>query len=227
MERRLALWIGVPFIAIAWSLIAVVALAPGLVNGRLLSLLLLALSVTGVVVMLIRVVVRDRVNTPVLDTLYPIAGILVAIVVGFHEGIGTFARSVISYATPIAPGEGLRIARGEDRQFHLNVTANGGVIEFWVDPLTPFNIVRPDVPKQIGVDPSSLVYDQRMETALGGAEYAADLVLHQARVGSMVIESVPVKVFATDRFGHNILGKPFLDSLKAWEIEDDTLTLVK
>ena len=69
MERKLALWIGVPFVGVAWSLIAAVALAPGLINSRLLMLLLLALSVAGILILVIRIAVRGRANS--LDALYP------------------------------------------------------------------------------------------------------------------------------------------------------------
>jgi clan AA aspartic protease (TIGR02281 family) len=227
MDRKLALWIGVPFLGIAWTLVAVVALAPGLMRGRLLMLLLFALSLTGVIVLLLRMALRDRDNSRLADLLFPFAGILVALGVGFHEEVGAAVRGIVSYAAPIATRpDGMVIARGEDRLFHLSVIVDGGTVDFRIDPNTPLNIVRPDVPKQIGVDPSSLIYDQRFETATGGAEYAADLVLRKARAGAMVIDSLPVKVFATDRAGYNVLGTPFLESLKAWRIEDDALILV-
>ena len=225
MDRKLALWVGVPFLAIAWSLIAAVALAPGFVNGRLLMVLLLALAVAGIVIMLLRVVLRDRANSTLLDTLYPVAGILIAIVVGFHEEVAKIGSDIARFVTPAESVDGMHIARGDDRQFHLSVTVDGGAVDFRVDPRMPFNIVRPDVPKQLGIDPSSLIYDQRLDTATG-AEYAADVVLYKAQVGSKVVEALPVKVFATDRFGYNVLGKPFLERFREWEIEDDTLTIV-
>ena len=61
--------------------------------------------------------------------------------------------------------------------------------------------------------------------ATGEEAYSLALLIADQLAGEL--NEWSVKVFATDRFGHNILGKPFLDSLKAWEIEDDTLTLVK
>src|SRR5688572_1617490 len=99
MERKLALWVGVPFLGVAWSLIALVALAPGLINSRLLMVLLLALSVTGILIMLIRIVMRNRASGPLLDTLYPLAGILVAIGIGFHEEVSTIAHGFFDYMT--------------------------------------------------------------------------------------------------------------------------------
>lgn len=227
MERRLALWVGVPFLGVAWTLIAVVALVPGLANGRLLLLLLLALSITGIVIMLIRIGVRDRANGPLLDTLYPIAGILVAIGVGFHEEVGSIARGTFNYLLPSrSMSEGMRFARAEDGQFHIRLMVEGSAVDFIVDLRKPFNVLMPDVPKQIGINPSSLIYDQRIGLANGGAEYAADVVLPKAQLASAVIENLPVKVFATDR-GSNILGKPFFDGFKEWRIDGDALILVR
>jgi clan AA aspartic protease (TIGR02281 family) len=226
MERKLALWIGVPFLGVAWTLIALVALAPGLINSRLLMLLLLALSVAGTLILLVGMAVRDRDNSRLKDTLYPIAGLLIALGVGFHSEIGAFARGIVSYAMPDGSiSEGMRFTRADDGWFHVTLTIEGAPVDFTVDPSTPFNVMMPDVPKQIGIDPSSLVYDQQLETA-SGAEYVADVVLRKAQVGSAVVETLPVKVFATNRLGHNLLGKPFLESFKAWEIEDDTLTII-
>jgi len=228
MERKLALWVGVPFLGVAWSLIAVVALVPGFINSRLLMVLLLALSVAGILILLLRIVVRDRANSPLLDTLYPVAGILVAVGVGFHQEVGAFARGVFDYVT-LGPSlsEGMRFARAEDGQFHIRLTVNGGTVDFWVDTGTPFNVLMPSVPQQIGINPSSLIYNQRFELAAGGAEYAADMVLPKVQLGSATIENLPVKVFATDRWGHNILGKPFFDGLKDWRIGGDTLIIVR
>jgi clan AA aspartic protease (TIGR02281 family) len=227
MERKLALWVGVPFLGVAWSLIAVVALAPGLINSRLLMVLLLALSVTGILILLLRIVVRDRASSPLLDTLYPVAGILVAIGIGFHEEVGAVARGIFDYVM-LGPSlsEGMRFARAEDGQFHIRLTVEAGAVDFMVAPSTPVNVLMPSVPQQIGINPSLLVYNQRLELADGGAEYAADVVLRKVQLGATMIQDLPVKVFATDR-GHNILGKPFFDGLKDWRISGDTLIIVQ
>lgn len=226
MERKLTLWIGVPFLGVAWTLIALVALAPGLINSRLLMLLLLALSGAGILVILIRMAVRDRDNRRLKDTLYPVAGLLLALGVVFHQEIGAFAHRIVSYAMPEGSlSEGMRFARAEDGWFYVTLTIEGAAVDFRVDPSGPFNVMMPDVPKRIGIDPSSLVYNQRIETA-GGAEYAADVVLHKTQFGTTVVDTLPVKVFATNRFGHNLLGEPFLESFKAWEIDGDTLTVI-
>jgi clan AA aspartic protease (TIGR02281 family) len=227
MEQRLALWIGAPFIGVAWSLIALVALAPGRVNGRLLMLLLLALSVTGILILVTRITVRDRANNPLPDTLYPIAGILVAIGIGFHQEIGAITRSLHHYVMPgNSASDGMHLGRAGDGQFHIMLTVEGSAVDFTVDVEAPFNVLAPDVPKQIGINPSSLIYNQRIELAAGRTEYAADMVLPRARLGATTIEGLSVKVFATSRWG-NVLGKPFFDQLKSWRIDDDTLIIVR
>src|SRR5688500_11306988 len=120
MERRLALWVGVPFLGVAWTLVVVVALVPGFIHGRLLMALLLVLAGAGALVLVIRIFVRDRAGSPLLDTLYPIAGILVALGVGFHQEVGTIARDVFDHVAPSGVrSEGLRFARADDGQFHV------------------------------------------------------------------------------------------------------------
>jgi clan AA aspartic protease (TIGR02281 family) len=227
MESRLALWVGVPFLGVAWTLMAVVALAPGFVHGRLLMALLLVLAGAGVVILLIRIFVRDRAGSPLLDTLYPIAGILVALGVGFHQEVGAIGRSIFDYVMPgSAVSEGLRFARADDGQFHVRLMVEGSAVDFTVDLEGSFNVLTPDVPKQIGINPSSLIYNHRVEVAAGAPEYAADVVLLKVQLGSTIIENLPVKVFATNRWG-NLLGKPFLDRLRDWRIDGDTLIIVR
>jgi clan AA aspartic protease (TIGR02281 family) len=227
MDRKLALWVGMPFVGVAWSLIALVALAPGLVNSRLLMLLLLALSVTGVVTLLIRIAVRGRANSALLDALYPMAGILVAIGIGFHGQLAAFTRGVFDYVTEDNPvSDGMHFARADDGHFHLSLTVEDSAVDFMVDVDAPFTMLRPDALKQMGISPSSLVYDQQIEL-VGSAEYAADVVLPEVRLGASIIENVPATVFATGREENNILGKPFFDALRYWRVDGDTLVVVQ
>jgi hypothetical protein len=154
MDRKLALWVGMPFVGVAWSLIALVALAPGLVSSRLLMLLLLALSVIGVITLLIRIAVRGRANSALLDALYPMAGILVAIGIGFHGQLAAFTRGAFDYVTQDNPvSDGMHIARADDGWFHVTLTVEGTPVDFMVDVDAPFTLLRPDVPKQIGINP--------------------------------------------------------------------------
>lgn len=227
MERRLALWVGVPFLGVAWTLVVFVALAPGFIHGRLLMALLLVLAGAGAVILLIRIFVRDRAGSPLLDTLYPVAGILVALGVGFHQEVGAIGRGMFDYVVPTgAVSDGLRFARANDGQFHVRLMVEGSAVDFTVDPEKPFNVLTPDVPKQIGINPSSLIYNQRIELAAGGTEYAADIVLPRVRLGSATIKGLPVKVVATNRWG-NVLGKPFLEQFKSWHVDGDALIIVR
>jgi clan AA aspartic protease (TIGR02281 family) len=217
----------VPFLGIAWMLIALVALVPGLINSRLLMLLLLALSILGVVILLLHMMLRGRDNRLLADALYPIAGLLLVLGVVLHQEIGALGRGIVGFAMPSGSlSEGMRFARGEDEGFHVTLTIDGAAVDFVVDPSVAYNVMMPDVPKQIGINPASLTYDRQIEPGAGEGAYVAEVTLHKIRLGDAVIDSLPVKVFADGR-ARNTLGKPFLDSLKAWEIEDDTLFLVQ
>ena len=226
MERRLALWVGVPFLGVAWTLVAVVALAPGFTHGRLLMALLLALAGAGILILLIRIFVRDRAGSSLPDTLYPIAGILIAIGVAFHQEVGAIGRGILRDVMPSSAVSDGRFARADDGQFHIRLLVAGSTVDFTVDLEGSFNVLTPDVSKQFGINPSSLIYNQRIEVAAGPAEYASDLVLPKVQLGSTIIEDLPVKVFATGRWG-NLLGKPFFDRLRDWRVEGDTLIIVR
>jgi clan AA aspartic protease (TIGR02281 family) len=227
MERRLALWVGVPFLGVAWTLVAFVALVPGFIHGRLLMALLLVLAGAGVLILLLRIFVRDRAGGSSLDTLYPIAGILVALGVGFHQEVGAVARGVFDHVMPSgATSRDMRFARADDGQFHVRLMVQGSAVDFTVDLEKPFNVLTPDVPKQIGINPSSLIYNQRIEVAAGGTEYAADVVLSRVQLGSAIIEGLPVKVLATNRWG-NVLGKPFFEQFKSWRVDGGALIIVR
>jgi len=189
--------------------------------------LLLALSGAGILVMLIKVFVRDQAREPLLDALYPLAGILVAIGVGFHQEVGALGRGIYDYVRSISSGsETMRIARAEDRLFHIELTVDGNAVEFMVEPSTPINVLRPEVPKQIGINPASLVYNEQFEVAMGGVEYAANVMLPKAKLGDTIINDLQFKVFATGRLPHNVLGKPFLDGFQYWRLEDDALIVM-
>ena len=227
MERRLALWVGVPFLGVAWTLVAFIALAPGFIHGRLLMALLLVLAAAGAVILLIRIFARDRAGSPLLDTLYPVAGILIAIGVAFHQEVGAIGRGILRDVMPGgASSAGMRFARADDGQFHVRLVVEGSAVDFAVDLERPFNVLMPDVPKQIGINPSSLIYNHRVEVEAGRTDYAADVVLPRVQLGSAIIEGLPVKVVATNRWG-NVLGKTFFEQLKSWRIDGDTLIIVR
>ena len=120
----------------------------------------------------------------------------------------------------------MRFARADDGQFHIKLMVESSTVDFLVDLGAPFNVLMPDMLKQIGVNPSSLIYNQRIELAAGSTEYAAEVVLPKVQLGSTIIEGLPVKVVATNRWG-NVLGKPFFDQLKSWRIDGDTLIIVR
>jgi clan AA aspartic protease (TIGR02281 family) len=150
----------------------------------------------------------------------------VALVIGVA---GVWAGSALwSYATTTSPEPGgTQFARAADGKFHVTLMVEGSAVEFSVDPRQPFNLLMPDVLKRIGIDPSSLDYDQRIELSDGGTEYMTDVVLPKTQLGSVTIENLAISVFATYLPPQNILGKPFLDAHKGWRITGDTLIVVQ
>jgi aspartyl protease family protein len=102
---------------------------------------------------------------------------------------------------------------------------DGTVIDFVVDTGVADIVLTSEDARRMGIDPSTLAFDQEIKTA-GGVEKAAAVRLGRLQVGSILIEDVPAKVAAGNAPG-NVLGSAFFDRLSAWEIRNGTLMIVQ
>jgi hypothetical protein len=95
MERKLALWFGLPFLALAWMFMAILAVAPELIHGALFFVLILGLATMGIILAAARALVQLRSGEPPLVALSSIAVIIIATGVSFHKEIFVIALGLL------------------------------------------------------------------------------------------------------------------------------------
>lgn len=227
MERKLALWLGLPFIALAGAFIVINLIAPGLIRGALFTVLILGLAISGITLTLIHAVVQMRSGESPLVALSSIAIIVIASGVSFHKQIYVMGLGLLHYASmdTFERGEGVRLGLGDDGRYHPRITIDGKMVDFVVDTAVADIVLTAEDARRIGVDPSTLRFDEEIKTA-GGAQQAALIRLDRLQIGSILIEDVPAKVTAGNMSG-NVLGMAFFDRLSEWEVRNDTLMIVQ
>jgi len=226
MHRKPSFWIGLVACIVMATLQVIGRLAPDLFSGETWRWIGISWMAFCVLVIVTYAVLKISERFSSRAILYAVVALPVLAVIG---AAGTWAGSALwNYATTSSlEREGMQFGRADDGKFHVTLMVDGIAVEFSVDPRQPFNVLMPDVLKQIGIDQSSLIYDERIELSAGGAEHAADVVLPKVQLGSATIENLAVTVFATYLPPQNILGKPFLDAHKDWRITGDTLIIVQ
>lgn len=117
----------------------------------------------------------------------------------------------------------LRVARDEGGHFSVMATVNGRDVRFLIDSGATTTSISVEAAKAAGVEISTAGFPVIVETANGTAE------MRRARLSRLVIG--PIKrqdfpVLVSETLGDtNLLGMNFLDTLKGWRVEGDTLVL--
>lgn len=227
MERKLALWIAIPFLAIPWALIGIDLLAPGLIEGFLVSVLVAVLAVIGMILLIIQAVIEIRSGAPSFLALSSIAVVVIVTAVNLHKEIIVVSIVLLKTASmdSFERGEGMRFAAAADGRFHPRIVIDGGAVDFAVDTDEPDIVLTSEDAQRIGIDLSSLTFDQEVKIKDGKLK-AAGVRLGRLQVGSIVIEDVPAKVLAGNASG-NVLGMSFFDRLSEWEVRGDQLMIVQ
>jgi aspartyl protease family protein len=111
-------------------------------------------------------------------------------------------------------------ARGH---FVVDAEVNGTAVRFLVDTGASYLSLTPRDAAAIGLSPSSLTYNLRMNTAKGAAR-AAEVRLREVRIGQLSIEDVPAIVME-DPSGISLLGMSFLERLEGHRVSNGVLTI--
>lgn len=227
MERKLALWIAIPFLIIAWVFIGVDLLAPGLIEGFIVGVLVAVLAVIGMTLLIVQAVIEIRSGMPSFLVLSSIAVVVIVTAVNLHKEIIVVGVVLVKAASmdSFEWGDGVRFAVAADGRFHPRIKIDGGMVDFVMDTGVPDIVLTSEDAQRIGIDLSSLAFDQEVNTENGTLK-AAGVRLGQLQVGSIVIEDVPAKVLAGNASG-NVLGMSFFDRLSEWEVRGDQLMIVQ
>lgn len=117
----------------------------------------------------------------------------------------------------------LRVPRDDGGHFSVTATVNGQDVRFMIDSGATTTSMSGAAARSAGVDVSEDGFPVVVETANGTAE------MRRARIGRLSVG--PIKrqdfpVLVSDTLGDtNLLGMNFLDTLKSWRVEGDTLVL--
>jgi aspartyl protease family protein len=117
----------------------------------------------------------------------------------------------------------VRITRGEDGHFHVNADVNGHEVRFLIDSGATTTAMTASAATSAGVETAVNDFPVMIDTANGSTE-AKRARIKSFSVGPINRADFPVLV--SDSFGDtNMLGMNFLDTLKGWRVEGETMIL--
>ncbi|MFI4949761.1 MAG: TIGR02281 family clan AA aspartic protease [Caulobacterales bacterium] len=156
-------------------------------------------------------------------------GIVAMLAVGFAYrdelgGVVQRVRGEFSGGYPVAtaPHE-LVVSQDDSGGFLVMGRVNGQVVRFLVDTGSSDTVLSPADARRLGIDTSTLSYDQTAETANGlgsGARFTADSL----SVGSIALTNVPM-VINKAPMTSSLLGLSFLGRLESFQVRGHRLYL--
>lgn len=144
----------------------------------------------------------------------------------FKGEAGKVWQRVTAEFSPEAPetvGGEVRIRRGEDGHFHVKTEMNGHDVTLMIDSGATTTSLSEVTARAAALEIDDSGFPVMIETANGMAE------AKRANIGHLVIGSIKRNDFpalVSPTMGEiNVLGMNFLDTLKSWRVEGDTMVL--
>lgn len=119
----------------------------------------------------------------------------------------------------------LEVPRGFDGHYHVTLGINGEPISFVVDTGASDIVLSQQDARRVGIDPDSLAYLGRAQTA-NGTVPLAQVSLDEVSLGEEIERGVPASVNGGEMNG-SLLGMSYLSRFGRISIEDETLTLTR
>jgi aspartyl protease family protein len=113
--------------------------------------------------------------------------------------------------------------RADDGHFHINAEVEGVRVKFMVDTGASSIVLNQADARRIGVDVENLSYDRVYRTA-NGTTRGASVMLKNMIIGGQVLNNIPASVNKGE-LDSSLLGMTFLDRLRSYKIEGDSLIL--
>jgi len=124
-----------------------------------------------------------------------------------------------------AGGRTVRLKKGRGGHYHADVRVNGRKFSMMVDTGASLIALTARDARRMGVYPGADKFIYEARTANGVARIAL-VELKQVRIGGIRVDNVKASVHQGKGLDTNLLGMSFLNRLRKFDFEGDTLTLV-
>ncbi len=150
--------------------------------------------------------------------------IFTAIVTGYGLWTDTQFAGLPRQAVFATDGR-VEVPRGFDGHYHVSLVINGVSVPFVVDTGASDLVLSAADAKRVGIDPDSLIFTGRANTANGQVQ-TASVQLLEVKLGDIRDEFVPAIVTNGD-MRSSLLGMSYLGRFDRLEISDNRLILVR
>ena len=221
MDRKFALWFGVPTFAAMVCFLAVAHFAPTLLSGGTFLSIAVSLIALASVVGCIHAFLSIRAGASPWTALHPIAWLPLLAVFGLVGDAWGVRSALWRYATTSSlEAEGIQFARADDGNFRPQVDINGSAVNFVVDPATRYILISQADATRIGIDLSAVTFDVPID-----GQSAAAITLKSVQLFSLSMHDVPAFVPEHD-LAVSVLGRDFFDRTRDWGVKDDVLMVL-
>ena len=138
---------------------------------------------------------------------------------------GRIAGEFLPSERQVERGGEVVVNRRLSGEFVIAARVNGARASFLFDTGASAVVLTAADARRAGVDASRLDFDAPVSTANGAAR-AAEVMLDQIAIGSIVMRNVPALVARPGALDESLLGMSFLERLKSYAVERDRLVLV-
>jgi len=157
------------------------------------------------------------------------AGIFLMVIVGYtyRDDFGSMfqrVRGEVAPSQPISAGNSVYLTANQSGHFEVEALVNNRRVNFMVDTgATSVSLTRRDA-KRLGIKLDKLTYNLPYNTA-NGIIYKAPVTLRVVQIGKIVISNVPATVPENDRLRQSLLGMSYLNKLRGFSVNKNTLEL--
>lgn len=133
-------------------------------------------------------------------------------------------RRAVDPASPVSIASEVRINAREDGHFYVRANVNGEPLLFLVDTGASDIVLTMSDAEDVGIDIGRLNFDGVAETA-NGLVRIAGVRLDTISVGEIERHAMRANVNEGE-LTHSLLGMRFLNSLRGWRVEGETLIML-
>lgn len=131
-------------------------------------------------------------------------------------------QQVASSSGDYSSGGEIRFALNQNGHYQIDARVNGTYITFLVDTGASDVVLSPDDAQRIGLA-GQLNFSGRAQTA-NGITHVAPVMLNNLTIGPISVNGMPAMVDQTP-MQYSLLGMRFLNRLRGWRVEGQTLIL--